>query len=156
MPQFLNDLPTVLALIALLLVIFEVVFFGFGTLFLIYAAIGCIVTSLGMYLGLLPQTIMTAVLSVALIAGISALCLWKSLKKLQQSKRSIDDQPNVFKGVKFVLKEELRANCPVRHRYSGIEWDIHLASGEESLPAGTKVEVVKAAVGQLVVMKARD
>lgn len=154
MPRFLNDLPTVLALIALALVIFEVVFFGFGTLFLIYAAIGCIVTSLAMYVGLLPPTIMTAVLSVALIAGISALSFWTSLKKLQQSKRPIEDQPNVFSGVKFRLLEDLGANECVRHRYSGIEWDVYLDSTEECLPAGTEVVVIKTAVGQLIVKRA--
>ncbi len=153
MPQFSSDLPTVLALIALALVIFEMAFFGFATLFLIYAAIGCVVASLGIYLGLLPATITSAVLTVALVAAISALCLWKPLKKLQQVKRSVDDQPNVFKGVKFCLDVDLHANSPVKHRYSGIEWDVYLAEGEESLPAGTKVEVIKTAVGRLVVRK---
>ena len=96
---------------------------------------------------------MSAVLTVALVAGISALGLWKPLKKLQQMKRSVDDQPNVFKGVVFCLQDDLNANNVTRHRYSGIEWDVYLAPGEEDLPAGTKVEVIKTAVGRLVVRK---
>ncbi len=154
MPPFLSDLPTWLALIALVLVITEVAVFGFGTLFLIYAAIGCIVTAVLMYIKVLPEAIHVAVMSVAIFSLVSAALLWKCLKQLQRAQRSPADQPNVFKGLKFRLAQDLQAENSVVHRYSGIEWQIFLAAGEPPLAAGTEVEVIKTEVGRMIVKRA--
>ncbi len=154
MPSFISELPTWLALIALLLVIVEVAVFGFGTLFLIYAAIGCTVTAILMYIHILPQAIHVAVLSVAIFSLLSAGLLWKCMKQLQRAKRSPGDQPNVFKGLKLRLAQDLHPGNSVVHRYSGIEWQVFLAAGEPSMAAGTEVEVIKTEVGRMIVKRA--
>lgn len=154
MPAFLSDLPTLLSLIALLLVIAEVAIFGFGTLFLIYAAIGCLITALLMYFKILPESIPAAVMSVAVVSLISAAVLWKCMKQLQHAKRSPADQPNVFKGLKFRLAQDLSPEHCVVHRYSGVEWQIYLAPSESPIVAGTEVEVIKTEVGKMLVKRA--
>lgn len=149
--ESLMTLPTFLAIISLLLIIVEIAIFGFGTLFLLFLALGCMFTAGLMYLGLLDQTMLNAAVSTGLLSLAAGALLWRPIKKLQTSTQSLDNQPNVFAGVSFTLASDLVKGQDSFHRYSGIDWKLVLDDGWENLPAGTEVEVCKTAVGKLYV-----
>lgn len=149
--ESLMTLPTFLAITSLLLIIIEIAIFGFGTLFLLFLALGCMLTAGLMYVGFVDQTLLSAAVSTGLLSLAAGAVLWLPVKKLQTSSQSLDDQPNVFAGVSFTLGSDLVKGHDSFHRYSGIDWKLVLDGEWEQLPAGTEVEVSKTAVGKLYV-----
>ncbi len=148
------SLPTVLVVTGVILGFLEFAVFGFSTVFLIFVALGCLLTSLLMYIGLLPQTFLVAALSVAVFSAVAAALLWKPIKKLQSSQQNPEDQPNVFSGLKFKLINEFSPGETFVHRYSGIDWQILKTEEDgEVWPAGTEVEVIKTEVGKFWVKR---
>ena len=65
------------------LLILEIAFFGFATFVLFFVGIAMLVTGGLIALGLLPEVLNIAIISVALLSIVSALVLWKPLKKMQ-------------------------------------------------------------------------
>ncbi len=149
MIESIMSLPAFLAIVGLALAAIEIAVFGFGTIFLIFLSVGFIVTSVLMYFGLVPQTLVYAALSVGILSLLATFILWKPMRNLQSSHQSPDDQPNVFPGLTFQIQSELTKGQPIPHRYSGIEWNLILEGEQDRLPAGTEVEVVKTAVGKM-------
>ena len=148
------SLASLLAIIGVSLGILEIAILGFGTVFLLFIAIGCLVTAVLMFFGALPDTYLVAAIAVAIISSVAALLLWKPLKKMQDKQQNPDDQPNVFSGLKFRLDADLAPNTSFTHRYSGIDWRVNKEDEDsETWPAGTEVEVVKTAVGKMWVCK---
>lgn len=144
------SLATVLAVIGVSLGILEIAVFGFGTVFLLFIAIGCLLSSLLLYTGLLAESLLTASLSVAVISASAALLLWKPLKKLQSNHQSPEQQPNAFAGLTLTLAADLRPGESVRQRYSGVEWQVFKADNDDQVLAkGSEVEVVKTGVGKM-------
>ncbi|WP_188151186.1 NfeD family protein [Teredinibacter waterburyi] len=157
-----NDLvisyPTWLTIVGVSLVILEFVVFGFSTLFLLFIALGCFVTALILYVGILEPALLPISISVGIFSLLATALLWKPMRKFQNSQQSPEIQPNAFAGVKFRLSADLAANAGVTdvvtQRYSGIEWDLELFDEhEELIVAGTEVEVKRAAVGKLYVVR---
>jgi len=111
------SLASLLAIIGVSLGILEIAILGFGTVFLLFIAIGCLVTALLMFFGALPDTYLVAAIAVAIISSVAALLLWKPLKKMQDKQQNPDDQPNVFSGLKFRLDADLAPNTSFTHRY---------------------------------------
>lgn len=148
------SLATILAVIGVSLVIVEIVVLGFGTVFLLFVAIGCLLSALLMYAGLIEQTFLMAAGSVAVISAISAVLLWKPLKRLQTNQQSPDQQPNVFSGLKFNLENDLAPGGSFKHRYSGVEWTVSkMTEDQETWPQGCEVEVVKTGVGKMWIQR---
>lgn len=149
------SLPTLLAILGLALAAMEIAIFGFGTVFLLFFSIGLLTTSGLMFVGVLPETWISAAASVGVVSLIAALLLWKPLRAMQADHQSPDDQPNVFSGLSFRLSETLTHNSQVKHRYSGIDWLLVLEDEKAELPVGTEVEVVKTGVGKMHVVEKR-
>ena len=143
-----------LAVIGVSLGILEIAVLGFGTVFLLFIAIGCLLTSLLMFLGVLEQTFFIAALSVAFFSSVSAVLLWKPLKNLQNKQQNPDEQPNAFSGLKFQLENDLAPGEVFSHRYSGVEWKVaKLNEDDETWAKCTEVEVVKSGVGKMWIQK---
>ena len=142
-------MPTLMAIVGLALAAIEIAVFGFGTIFLIFLSVGFLATSLLMFLGVLPETLLAAAGSVGVCSLVAAVALWKPMRALQADHQSPADQPNVFRGLTLELQEALAKGHPVKHKYSGIEWKLVLEGDQESVPAGTEVEVIKTAVGKM-------
>lgn len=148
------SLATILAVIGVSLGILEIAVLGFGTVFLLFIAIGCLLSAFLMFAGLIEQTFLMAALSVAIISSISAMLLWKPLKRLQSNQQNPEQQPNVFSGLKFNLEQELAPGNTFIHRYSGVEWKVSkMAEDNETWPKGCEVEVVKTGVGKMWVQR---
>lgn len=148
------SLSTILAILGVALAIIEIVVLGFGTVFLIFAALGCFVTSGLMLLGIVPEESLPATLSVAIVSLVSAATLWKPLKRLQGAQSPVDEQPNVFPDLTFALDKSLTADESTSFQYSGITWQVFVADKNLTLEKGTEVRVVKTGVGKMWVESA--
>ena len=150
--------PTWLTIVGVSLVILEFVVFGFGTLFLLFIALGCFFTALILYVGLLEPALLPVSISVGIFSLLATAVLWKPMRTFQNTQQSPEIQPNAFAGVKFRLSADLAVNTGatdvVMQRYSGIEWEVELFDkSDELIAAGTEVEVKRASVGKLYVTR---
>ena len=130
------------------LLIIEIAFFGFATFVLFFVGIAMLVTGGLIALGLLPAVLNVAIISIALLSIVSALLLWKPLKKMQSSENE-DNIEVGFVGHRFQLDADITPDTPGSYTYSGIVW---LIVSEVSISKATKVKVVHADVGKLTVI----
>ncbi len=144
-----ENLAQALLILGLGILVVEVLVLGFSTFFLFFLGLGLIATSLLFFAGLLPETVISALISISVISGLSAVLLWKPLKGMQNN---VDKAPveNDFIGHTFQLEEALTLKGSVKHQYSGISWNV---SSEQEIAAGEEVEVIWAGVGKIKVQK---
>lgn len=115
---------------------------------LLFVAIGCLVTGILVTNGII-NTWEMEVLWVAVISLISALILWKPLKKLQGETRNVADTSSDMIG-QIVKTSTVVSLSGGSIRYSGIDWQARLqrASDEVSateiseIDAGESVEII--------------
>ncbi|HBX25910.1 MAG TPA: activity regulator of membrane protease YbbK, partial [Gammaproteobacteria bacterium] len=65
-----------------ILLLVEIIFLGFSTFVLFFLGIGCVATSLLLFLGTIPLAVDKALLATSLISIGSAIVLWRFLKQL--------------------------------------------------------------------------
>jgi hypothetical protein len=145
-----NLIETIL-IIGIILLIVEIVVLGFSTFFLFFTGLAALATALIMWAGLIPETLHSALIAIALFTVVFAALLWKRLSKLQNKvdhKRADSD----LIGHTFVLSVNVEAALPMKdkpqYQYSGINWYLN---AHEDLAKGTLVEVIQADVGSLVI-----
>ncbi|KXI30128.1 NfeD family protein [Paraglaciecola hydrolytica] len=138
-----NNLAESLLILGLALLAIEIAVLGFSTFVLFFVGLAAAITGVLLYVGLFPETITNAAMSVAILTALAAIILWKPLKKLQ-SKVDKTKAKGDLVGHSFVLTETVSPEHQAKYRYSGIEWKL---ISSETLVAGTKVEVSEAAVG---------
>lgn len=147
MDWLINNLAQSLIIFGLALLVVEVVVLGFSTFVLFFVGLAAVITGGLLYLGILPDSMLSALTSTGVLTGLLAIFLWRPLKTMQNkvdTKKATSD----LVGHSFVLKEAVSmSNNPV-YRYSGIDWQL---SSENELAAGTVVEVIDVAVGKFVV-----
>jgi membrane protein implicated in regulation of membrane protease activity len=93
--------------------------------------------------GVIPDTWLSAMLSTGLFTGLSAVLLWKPLKKMQTQVDTTKVKGDLV-GHRFILVEDVAPGLTPEHHYSGINWKL---VANEYLGAGTKVEVTQVDVG---------
>lgn len=148
----LQSLPSMLAILGIVLLTIEVAILGFSTLFLIFVSAACFGTALLMKFGVLPESVWAAIGSVAVQSGIWAAVLWRPLKKLQNTQQAANTQRSAFDGESFRLETELSSDASVSQKYSGVDWALTLDPAcTGPIPAGTEMVIVKAEVGRLIV-----
>ena len=140
-------LPQALVVLGLILLAIEVLVLGFSTFVLFFVGLGTIITGILMALGILPTSMLNALLATAVISTIVALISWQPMKRLQ-NKGEIHQVKNGMIGEKFTLPEDLAVGKTITHRYSGINWQV---KANESLTAGTEVKITEMQVGLLTV-----
>ena len=138
-----NNLAETLLIIGIALLVIEIVVLGFSTFVLFFVGAAAVLTSGLLYLGIIPDSLLGALLSTAIITAISASLLWKPLKKMQ-SKVDLTKAKGDLVGHSFILVEDVAPEMTPVYRYSGIDWKL---KASEHLVAGTKVEVTEADVG---------
>ncbi|NVK54325.1 MAG: NfeD family protein [Alteromonadaceae bacterium] len=146
--EWINDnITTALVVAGLLLLTIEVAVLGFATFVLFFVGIAALVTALVFYLGFMEPTYLNAFFSCAFFTAIAAVALYKPLKTMQQKvdKKSVTGD---FTGLRFRLTENIGPTAPGKHTYSGITWKVQ---SNQSIQAGTEVEVVNADVGTFYV-----
>ncbi|GAA0232466.1 NfeD family protein [Marinomonas primoryensis] len=145
MDFFTNNLAQSLFVVGLILLVVEVTVLGFSTFVLFFVGLAAMVTGALLYLGILPDNVLSAMFSMGVLTLLAALLLWKPLKRMQ-SKVSSKKIKSDFIDHRFILKEAVSPTQSPKHHYSGVEWAL---ISDESIAAGTKVEVTEAEVGKL-------
>ena len=142
-----NNLPETLIMAGLAFLVIEVVVLGFSTFVLFFIGLAAVVAGGLMTVGVVPDSMLSALFSVGVLTALSAMILWRPLKSMQgnvESKKVTND----LVGHSFILNDAVsRTKNPV-YRYSGIDWNL---SSEQELSAGTLVKVTGVAVGKFIV-----
>ena len=149
MVWFTEHYAETLLVIGIILLAIEVVVLGFSTFFVFFIGLATIVTALLIYFGLIPETWLASMLSIAVFTGIFAMLLWSRLRDLQSSvdhKRADND----LVGHSFVCPADIEPTLPLAqmpsYEYSGIRWQL---LSDAPIKAGTKVKVVQTDVSIL-------
>jgi membrane protein implicated in regulation of membrane protease activity len=136
-----------LIILGLVLLAIEIAVLGFSTFVLFFVGLAAVITGGLLYIGAIPDSMLSAMLSIGVFTALLAVFLWKPMKTLQgqveQKKVSSD-----LIGHSFVLVENVAPGLSPTYRYSGIDWKL-LSS--EALDAGTTVEVSAVEVGTFTV-----
>ena len=130
------------------LLVIEIVFLGFATFVLFFVGLAMLVTGALMAMGVLPEGINIAVITVSLLSIAAAIVLWKPLKNIQ----SPTEEENIevgFVGHRFQLDADIAPDQPGSYAYSGIVW---VVVSDRAIAKATSVKVVQADVGQLTVV----
>jgi inner membrane protein len=138
-----NNLTQSLAIIGLLLLAVEIMVLGFSTFVLFFVGLAALLSSAAMYLGILPESVTTALLSIGILTTIEVVFLWKPLKKMQTRVDTTKAKGDLV-GHTFVLVENVAPGLSPGYQYSGINWKL---LSDTELAAGTKVEVTDVEVG---------
>ncbi len=118
---------------------------------LLFLALGCLLTGFLVSLGAVTGWEME-LLSVGVLAPLSAALLWKSLKKFQNAGVGRDTSSDMIGKILPVTQEITRDQGTVS--YSGIDWQARLDSAHtESVTLGGRACVV-AVDGSLLLVKA--
>ena len=144
---FVISIPQILVIVGILLLVAEIIFFGFATFVLFFVGIAMLIVGAAMTIGLLPTDLMTAIFSVSILAIVSAAVLWKYLKKLQSTKWNKKIEVGLV-GYEFKLDVDISPDKSVKHFYSGIEWDV---ISEDKIKKNTPLRVIQVEVGKLTV-----
>ena len=144
---FVISIPQILLIVGILLLVAEIIFFGFATFVLFFVGIAMLIVGAVMTIGLLPTDLMTAIFSVSILAIVSAAVLWKYLKRLQSTKSNKKIEVGLV-GYEFKLDVDISPDKPVKHFYSGIEWDV---ISDDKIKKNTPLRVIKVEVGKLTV-----
>ena len=144
---FVISIPQILLIVGILLLVAEIIFFGFATFVLFFVGISMLLVGAAMTIGLLPTDLMTAIFSVSIIAIVSAAVLWKYLKRLQSTKWNKKIEVGLV-GYEFKLDVDIIPDKSVKHFYSGIEWDV---ISEDRIKKNTPLRVIQVEVGKLTV-----
>lgn len=138
-----NNLAESLFIIGLILLVVEVVVLGFSTFVLLFVGVAAIATSILLYIGLVPDNVLSAFLCTGVITLIAAALLWQPLKRMQSDVSPKKAQGDLV-GHQFILQESVSSTAPVTYHYSGVNWKLICA---EPIEAGARVEVIDAEVG---------
>ncbi len=142
-----NNLANVLIIIGLVLLAIEVGVLGFSVMVLFFIGLGCLLSGILIFVGVLPATVVSALTGVAILSFLSAVILWKPLKKLQNEVVESNVKSDLI-GHSFVLETDISSRDHGVHNYSGIEWKV---KSDDPISAGTEVEVIHADVGEFKV-----
>ena len=147
MTWLIENLWQVLVFIGLGLLVLEVVVFGLSTFVLFFLGLASLLTGVLMWAGILPPTWVATAGSLAIFTGLTAILLWKPMKRMQ-NKTDPRRVKNDLVGYRFTLSTDASLESPGSHQYSGIQWRVVSAV---PLTSGTQVRVVATDVGELTV-----
>jgi len=153
MQWFSTNLAQALLVIGIILLITEVVVLGFSTFFLFFVGLAAVSTAVLIFIGVLPDNLLTALLSTGGLTLVFAAALWKKLGELQ---RDVDKTPvtSDLIGHRFVSPAEIAPGQQgpqrPRYEYSGISW---VLCSEQHINQGEHVKVSAIEVGMMTVVK---
>jgi len=135
----------------------EVLILGVTSGFLLFGAIGALLTGILMMTGVLPENWTTGIAGFGILAAVSTAVLWRPLMRLQHNKVSPKrDRTSDLIGYEFMLADGIDAETDSSVAYSGITWkvrpDPELA--KDAIAAGTRVRVSGVDAGIFYVTRA--
>jgi membrane protein implicated in regulation of membrane protease activity len=138
-----NNLAESLLILGILLLVIEAAVLGFSTFVLFFVGCAAVVTAGLLYVGIIPDTWLSAMFSTGMLTALSAALLWKPLKNMQTQVDTKKVKGDLV-GHSFILVEDVAPELNPQYHYSGIDWKLR---ANEHLLAGTKVEVIQVDVG---------
>ncbi|MFA3792855.1 NfeD family protein [Aliiglaciecola sp. SL4] len=138
-----NNLAESLIVLGLVMLAIEIAILGFATFILFFVGVASVLAGSLMYIGMIPDTLMSATLTVGILTAVSAALLWKPLKNIQQNVDKRPAQSDLI-GHRFLLQENVSITENPYYNYSGIQWQLKSA---QPISAGSVVKVIKAEVG---------
>jgi membrane protein implicated in regulation of membrane protease activity len=149
--EWLNEnMWQVMIFLGLAILAIEVIVLGLATFVLFFVGVACLLTGVLMWVGILPQSMIFALGSVAVFSGVLAFALWKPMKNFQ-NKVELKDVTSDVVGQTFTLDTDVAPDHPGTQKFSGVSWQVKCS---EALTGGTLVKVVRTAVGELTVERA--
>jgi membrane protein implicated in regulation of membrane protease activity len=139
-----------LIIVGLLLLAIEIAVLGFSTFVLFFVGLAAVLTGGLLYVGLIPDSMLSALLSIGVLTALSATLLWKPLKNMQKDVDTKKASSDLI-GHRFVLTEEVSLTANPVYRYSGIDWKL---KSNQPLNAQALVEVTDVEVGVFTVKAA--
>lgn len=122
---------------------------------LLALAIGAFVSAALIWFGWLPQDTSLVLLSLAMLTALSAVLLWKPLRKLQKSGVRLQEDSAIsdFVGTELILTEPAHKDSDSHIQFCGLEWRVRLDASDHAaiVAAGQSVFISSASVGLLVV-----
>jgi len=152
MSWFLEHFAETLMVIGIALLAIEVLVLGFSTFFIFFIGLAALVTSGLMMFGIIPETWLASLMSIAVFTAAFAALLWKKLKSMQSN---VDHTrvENDLVGHTFVCPQDIDPLLPVNelptYQFSGVTWRLR---SDVPIKAGDKVSVKQTDVGVLHVM----
>ena len=101
-----NNLAESLLILGILLLVIEVAVLGFSTFVLFFVGCAAVVTAGLLYIGIIPDTWLSAMFSTGILTGILAILLWKSLKNMQTQVETTKVKGDLV-GHSFILVEDV-------------------------------------------------
>ncbi|WP_191603409.1 NfeD family protein [Marinomonas algicola] len=143
MDFFTNNLAQSFFVVGLILLVIEVAVLGFSTFVLFFVGLAALVTGVLLYSNLLPNSVLSAMLSTGVLTLLAAAVLWRPLKKMQSGVSPKKAQGDLV-GHRFILQEDVSPTQLSMYHYSGVNWKLLSVT---FISAGTRVEVTDAEVG---------
>ncbi len=144
MEGMLTSLPHLLLAIGLILLIAELAL-GFSTILLLTLGLSFLVTSALMFYGEIEETLLSAILSIAVAEVVLTFLLWRPMKRLQADKAPAAVKSDWI-GTTFELTTSVAPGQPGEQRFAGVSWKV---KSTENLSSGTQVQIVNVEVGVL-------
>lgn len=123
---------------------------------LLALTIAALLNAMLVWLGVLPEQTNIILLALAGTTTISAVLIWKPLRRLQKSGEKLEEDSGIsdFVGTVLYLNAPLSKGEVSQIEFSGVSWQVRLSADStlDQLPAGATVKIVSAAVGLLVVI----
>ncbi len=140
---FTNNLAEGLFVVGLILLVIEVSVLGFSSFVLFFVGLAAIATDILLYIGIVPNSSLSALFSMGIMTAIVAIILWRPLKRIQ-SHISFKKVKNDLVGHQFVVTESVSSTINPKYHYSGVNWAL---ISEEYIDARTQVEVTEVETG---------
>lgn len=124
---------------------------------LLSLAVSALLVAGALYIGWLPDELWLSLLSLAVLAVVTALVLWKPLRRLQHTGERLQEDKGIsdFVGTQLVLAGHTSKTQASELLFSGVHWQVKLDpdSSDAELVAGEQVVISSAQVGLLLVKK---
>ncbi len=122
---------------------------------LLALAIGAFISAALIWFGWLPQDTSLVLLSLAMLTALSAVLLWKPLRKLQKTGIRLQEDSAIsdFVGTELVLTEQVHKDSDSHIQFCGLDWRVRLDPADlaTTIDAGQSVLISSASVGFLLV-----
>lgn len=132
------------------LLVIEMLAFGFSTGVLLFCGIGALLTGLLLWSGIVPGGWLASIAVFTLLSAISTVLLWRPMKRMQNSAELGHDKSSDLIGHEFRLEQAVGHGKPGKTRFSGIDWRVvpdDTVAGDTTLQAGQKVVVTRVEAG---------
>ena len=145
--------PQIFVSIGVVLIIIESMVLGMSTGILLIAGVGAILTGAVTQFFYSPDTFASILATYALSTIVSAVVVWPILQRMNRDLDNRSVNQSDFVGQTLILEQTLSAGKPVKQRFSGVDWTVYLDGDDanDKLASGSRVTIVSAEVGRLVV-----